>query len=55
MKINKNMNYEISFQEMNELGKKILSQQSKITLAQAKQQIETLKKQSSQKNQKKST
>ncbi|HEY5408712.1 MAG TPA: hypothetical protein VIJ92_16575 [Ginsengibacter sp.] len=46
------MNYKISFQEMSEMGQKILSKQSPITLKQAKEQVERLKLLSVKKNKK---
>ncbi len=46
------MNYDISLQAMNALGKEILSKQPAITLAKAKAQAERINNQGSQKNKK---
>ena len=41
------MNYKISFQEMDQLGTEILSNQSQVSLEEKRNQYQTLKKQSS--------
>lgn len=46
------MNYKISFQELAEAQKVVLSKQRPITLDQARRQVEKLKKASSQKQRK---
>ena len=46
------MNYKISFTEMTEKGKKTLSKQSRVTLEEAKLQVQELKISSTQKNKK---
>jgi len=45
-------NYNITLKEMNEMGKKIISEQSEITLEKAKAQVSRIKKASSQKDKK---
>ncbi len=47
------MNYKISFQEMGEQGKKLLSKQPPVTLQQARAQVKMLKEQGIQKDKKK--
>ncbi len=46
------MNYKISFQELAEAQKAVLSKQQPVSLEQARKQVETLKKSSSQKKKK---
>ena len=46
------MNYKMSFQELAIIQQKILSKQQPTTLEKARKQVETLKKQSSQKSRK---
>lgn len=46
------MNYKISFQQMDQLGTEILSNQSQISLEEKRNQFQTLKNQSSAKSKK---
>jgi len=46
------VNYKISFQEMSEKGKKVLSKQAKISLEEIKKNLQKIKVQSTQENRK---
>ena len=46
------MNYKISFEEMSERGKKVLENQPKVTLEEAKKQVQDIKNASKSKDKK---